>query len=187
MRRSISVISILVTLSLTACNEPTGPTTLFSPCECLSNVEMSFNTRDIRLYELSLSPDFVFFFDPDDVGQEVGDFTIPVSWGYEEDTTAVKNMFAGAYDISCSILESRIDDPPENAETFTAKDVEIRFLLMDDAQHGYIAQGTCDFGFIRTEENGRYIWVIEEWRDFTSSKEIEPISLGGIKAIYVGS
>ncbi len=185
MRRSISVISILVALSLTACDEPTGPTTLFSPRECLFNVEKSFNMRDINFYELNLSPNFIFYFNPNDVGQEVGGFTIPVSWGYEKDTAAVKNMFVEAYDISCSILEGGVEDPPEDAVTFTVNDIEMSFLLMVESQNGYIAQGTCDFEFRRTEENGQYIWVIEEWRDFTFNKEVEPRSFGGIKAMFM--
>ncbi|MCP4231790.1 MAG: hypothetical protein GY771_16800, partial [bacterium] len=143
-------------------------------------------TADIALYKAILSPNFTFYFNPSDVGDDVDGYTIPSSWGYEEDWTATRNMFNTAYDITMKLPEGDIGDPPEGATTYTASNIGISLLVKFDADNGLIAnKGTCEYVFEKVREGDETYWVIKDWRDFTYAKKgTESASLGEVKASF---
>jgi len=103
--KKILLSGMALTLLALACNEDTVtvnedyrllPT---SPVQVLKNVEVAFNRRDVNLLKGMLSEGFVFYFDPDDVGQNppgVPNYTIPESWTYKEFITCVGKLFRKA-------------------------------------------------------------------------------------------
>ncbi|MCP4231480.1 MAG: hypothetical protein GY771_15210 [bacterium] len=192
--KRILLISLTLTVLLGAsCKETTGPEdgvdrTPDTPEKCLYGVEYSFNHYNIGLYKAMLSPDFTFYFNPSDVGKDVDGYTIPSSWGYEEDWTATDNMFNNAYEITMELPEGDVGDPPEGATTYTASNIGISLLVMFDKDNGILAdKGTCEYVFEKVVEGDETYWVIKDWRDFTYKKKgAESASVGTIKAIYKG-
>ncbi len=139
-----------------------------SPENVIYNLELAYNKRDINLYKQCLSPQFTFYFNPIDVGNDADGYIIPSSWGYEEDWTATQNMFTRAYDISMQLPEHLIDDPPDGATTYTAENITVSLLVMVNADNGFIAnRGTLEFNFETYDSNGKTYWRIKDWRDFT--------------------
>ena len=193
----ISVITVaLLTLS---CGEEEGvtpqkperlePTT---PVNVLKNVELAFNQRDINLLKAMLGPDFVFYFDPRDVGQRPpgSKYVIPESWSRDEFLAAVKNMFTRAYSISLAISTTGVGTPAENETKYKAENVSLSLLVMIDSLNGYIAdRGYCNFEFERYEAAGKKYWRLTGWWDRMSegmdeNPGISPSSLGRILAMY---
>jgi hypothetical protein len=159
-----------------------------TPAEALEALEESFNGRNIELFKDVLAPDVVFHFDPHDVGGSVGDYEIPESWGYDELTSPVENMFDVAYDIDFSVSTDYVGDPDDGATEFTAKDVHVRLLVMIDPNNGYLPQGFCDFRFENAGYAGYDDWVITDWWDKTASYSTSglkvPVSLGRVLASF---
>ncbi len=191
MKRILLISLSLAVLLGVACKETIEPgpgvdTTPETPSECIYNLEYAFNSRDIALYKLVLSPDFTFYFNPSDVGKDVDGYTIPASWSYAEDTAATANMFTLAYDISMVLPEDSIGDPPEGATTYTAENIAISLHVMIDGYNGFIAnKGTCEYTFNKVSDGDESYWVIKDWRDFTYAKKgAESASLGEIKASF---
>ena len=119
-----------------------------SPANVLKNVELSFNQRNAGLLDGVLSKGFVFYFDPDDVGQHPpgGGYIIPESWSRAEFTGAVSNMFKKAYSVSLSIPTASVGEPDPNETTYDAENINIKLLVMVDELNGYIADnGYCNF------------------------------------------
>ncbi len=190
---SVTVVTALLALS---CGEEEGitrPPFAYFPVDVVENVEMSFNVRDIDLLKECLSRDFVFYFDPDDVGKNPpgSEYIIPESWSYTEFWSAVKNMFQKAYRVSLYISTSRIRAPGENEVTYKAQNVRISLLVMVDENNGFIADGGyCDFAFqVYYNETKEKLWRLTGWWDFTNeyfdrAPALTPTSLGMILAAY---
>jgi hypothetical protein len=166
------------------------PTT---PAQVLTNVAASFNQRDIDLLKAMLSEDFVFYFDPQDVGQSPPGkpHIIPESISYTEFWKALNNMFTKAYSIDLKIPTSRVGTPGENETRYRAEYINISFLVMIDSLNGYIAQGGyCNFEFERYEgASGKKYWRLIDWWDRTSqgfdaNPGVAPSSFGRILALY---
>ena len=156
--------------------------------EGLNNFTPVFNAHDIELFKDALAPDLTFYFDPNNVGDWVGDYEIPEFWGYDDLTSAVENMFDQAYSISFSIVTTGVGDPDEGATEYVAYNVYIDILVMVDSQNGYMASGPCDFGF-ENSGYGRYDdWVVTDWWDNTAygraEEPLSPASLGIILAVF---
>lgn len=193
MKRIILILLSLTVLFGLACNEetitnpiPEKDYTADSPVECIYNLELSFNSRDIELYRAMLSPNFTFYFNQQDVGNDIDGYIIPTSWGYEEDWQATQNMFNQTYDISMQLPENDIGAPPEGATEYTAENVTVSLLVMVDENNGFIAnKGYLEFTFVKVNGGGEDYWVIKDWRDFTyARKGIDSASLGEIKAVF---
>ncbi len=154
MKKIPTIIGTLAFLAL-ACGEeePVTPPSLLdlsSPDGVLQTVVFAFNHHSqptsIVNYKAALSPDFIFYFNPTDVGDIVNGYQIPESWNYAEDTNATRNMFNEAYDISFSI--NQIDAPGADDAEFFAGNVSISLTVMTDGMNGYCAdKGYCDFQF----------------------------------------
>jgi hypothetical protein len=165
-----------------------------SPANVLENVELAFNNRDVDLLKAMLSAEFVFYFDPDDVGQNPPGkpYKIPESWSYTAFWQAVNNMFTKAYSISLTIPTGGVGTPGENETKYRADNVSINLLVMVDELNGYIAdQGYCNFAFESyTSEAGKNCWRLTGWWDRTSGMPADghlglaPTSLGRILAVF---
>jgi hypothetical protein len=165
-----------------------------SPANVLKNVAISFNQQDINLLKAMLGPNFVFYFDPRDVGRTPPGgphYKIPESWSRYEFLQAVKNMFDKAYSINLSIPTGRVGTPAENKTTYRADNISISLLVMVDELNGFIAdKGYCNFEFERYESAaGKKYWRLTGWWDRTSEffdeyPGVEPASLGRLLVLF---
>jgi hypothetical protein len=178
MKKMITLGAAFALLAL-SCGEEEGVTPQepdrlepTSPANVLKNVEISFNNRDVDLLKAMLSTTFVFYFDPDDVGQNPPGrrYEIPESWSYTEFWKAVDNMFTKAYSISLTIPTGNVGTPGENETKYSAENISINFLVMVDELNGYMAdQGYCNFAFESyTSEAGKKCWRLTKWWDRTA-------------------
>ncbi len=186
--KPLTVLLILTTLI--ACDDITTPDGN-TPAYVLELLEESFNRQGISVLDGVLSTDFVFYFDPKDVGKDVGGFIIPLSWNRDDHMTACGNMFEQAYSINFNINTTLVEDPEEGATTFEANDVPIRIVVMVDATNGFLADGFCDFELTNDDSAGYDDWKVSKWYDDTSprvstglSSTGVPSSLGSILARY---
>jgi hypothetical protein len=199
MKKIMTGLVVIAVLTL-ACGEeegvtPTEPERLepTSPVNVLKNVEKSFNRGDINLLKAMLSENFVFYFDPRDVGQRPpgSEYVIPESWSYTEFWQVLNKMFRQAYSINLSISTSRVGEPGSHETTYKAENVKISLLVMVTELNGFIANGGyCNFEFERYESaTGKKYWRLTGWWDRTSEffdmyPGVEGASLGRLLALY---
>jgi len=172
---------------------PDKPPAMTTPAAVLANVVYSWNQREIDRFEATLSPDFTFYFNPNDVGRSPSgsNYVIPESWGYDEMTTAVGNMLVEAYNISLTIPLNNVGTPPAGATVYTVDNVNIDLTVMETAENGYkVGGGYCNFEFEKYRgKDGRDYWRLRKWWDFTTgaggaSDGTAPTSVGRILALY---
>jgi len=199
--KSVITLTAAVALLALSCGEEEGVTPRepdrlepTSPAGVLKNVEISFNRHDINLLKAMLSGNFVFYFDPRDMGQyppgKPG-YRIPGAWSRTEFLQAVKNMFDKAYSINLSIPTGRVGTPGENETTYRADNITLSLVVMIDELNGFIADnGYCNFEFERYDSTaGKKYWRLTAWRDRTSQgydeyPGVEPASLGRILWLF---
>ncbi len=199
-RRSTLIAALaLAALALAGCGETVidgnGPPIpeYTSPATVLKAVQISFNQININYLKQSLSPDFVFYFDPRDVGRSPpgGRYIIPESWSHDEFLNAANYMLQAAYSIDLSINTTGVGKPGENEATYKAEGVTISLLVMTDELNGFkVDKGYCDFAFERyATEKGERLWRLTGWWDHTSEgydegAAVEAGSLGKLLALY---
>ncbi len=151
---------------------PQQPVKMTSPVNVLKNIEIAYNQRNIDLYKRALSPNFVFYFDPRDVGESPPGKTyiIPESWSYTEDWQATNNMFNKAYSINLKISTGKVGEPEAEENTYEAQNIDISLLVMIDELNGFISdQGYCNFEFEKYKnEESQDRWRLTKWWDRTS-------------------
>jgi hypothetical protein len=200
MKKMITLAAAAALLALSCGDEegvtPQEPDRLApaSPAAVLENVEISFNQRNVDLLKAMLSTNFVFYFDPDDVGKNPPgkpNYEMPESWNRTEFLRAASNMFKKAYRISLSIETKNVGEPPPEATIYNAEKVTVELIVTVDELHGYITdQGYCNFAFERYESApGKKHWRIKRWWDYTCAPKDEysisiPTSFGRVLAIY---
>ncbi len=199
--KKVIIASVAVALLTLACGGEVGVTPgvpdrveATSPANVLMNVAISFNNRDINLLKAMLSENFVFYFDPRDIGQNPPgkpEYKIPESWSYAEFWQVLNNMFDKAYSINLSIATSGVGTPGENETEYQADNVDISLLVMIDELNGFVADaGYCNFEFERYESaGGEKYWRLTKWWDRTSSgydknPGVEPASLGRVLSLF---
>lgn len=140
-----------------------------TPAAVVAKIESSYLSRDIYRYKECLHPDFTFYFDQKDIGEDIGGYIIPDSWGFDEETKAIENMFTEAYDIDITLNSGQIGEPASDATEYYADNVEITLLVMVDSQLGYLAEGLVNFKFEPyTNEKDEKQWWVKDWQDFTA-------------------
>jgi len=193
--KKLILTGMALTFLALACGEEdlTDPTPVNTPAVVLKNVELSFNERNITYLKESLSDDFIFYFDPDDVGQNPpgGHYIIPESWSYTEFWQAVENLFWRSYSVSLTIPTASVGEPDPNATVYKAENISIKLLVMIDEVNGYLADaGYCNFAFERYDgKEGKKFWRLTGWWDNTATTYdanpgVSPTSLGRILALY---
>ncbi len=192
-----SLAAALAGALLLACGEEeenTTPTPLVndSPANCLKVVAASWRDKDYGHFKPCVSPNFIFYFNPNDAGQNVGGYTIPVSWNRTEMLSAIQKMLDEAYSINVNIPTTTVGKPGGGATTWRAHDVVITMTLMIEPGTGYrVGAGYCNFAFEKYEENSEARWRLTAWWDFTSESRaaaavpgIAPASLGRMLAVF---
>ena len=198
--KKVLIVIAAVAATLPACTEeetitPRGPERLeaTTPVNVLKNVATAFNQRNTGLLKDMLSPDFLFYFDPADVGHHPPGrkYVIPDFWYYDEFWTAVDNMYILAYSVSLEVPTGGVGTPAETATTYQAEEVSLTLRVMVDELSGYLAdEGYCDYAFESyTGKEGRKYWRLTGWWDHTAVYEDgypgrEPASLGGVIASF---
>jgi hypothetical protein len=194
MKRILLISLALAVLLGAACKETTEPEVPdyygATPVDCIHYLELSFNARDIGIFEKQLSPNFTFYFNPSDYGVDVNGYIIPPTWDYDHMRRAVWNMVRpydqeGAYDISMQLPENDIGTPPEGATEYTADNISVNLLTMIDENNGMIAGGTLGFTFEKTNNGGKDYWRLTDWRYFFPGvKGIESWTFGALLASW---
>ncbi|MEE9455987.1 MAG: hypothetical protein V3W11_02410 [bacterium] len=202
MKKLLPILGMVSFLIAVACEEtykPIGPRPLpppapTSPANVLKNVEISFNQRNIDTLKRVLSPNFVFYFNPREIGRprpEGTPYRLPSSYSFTEFWHIAYNMFKTAYSIYLSIPTGRVGEPEPEENTYRADNIDLALLVMVDELNGYIAdKGYCNFEFesYPTKEGKKY-WRLTNWWDRTAavngkSNGVKPSSLGRILAMY---
>ncbi len=184
-----AVATALLACSLEESVTPREPDRLepTSPAHVLRNVEMAFNQRNIDFLKSMLSADFLFHFDPADVGQKPPGrkYVIPEYWYYDEFWTATDNMFILAYSISLAIPTNGVGTPAESETTYRAEKVSVSLRVMVDELNGYVSdKGYCDYEFERyAGKEGKKYWRLTGWWDHTS---VAYDGYPGVKAASLG-
>lgn len=160
---------------LLACGEegvtpPPGPDRLepATPANVLRNVELAFDGRDINLFRTALSPYFVFYFDPRQVGKYPpgGRYLIPESGSYSEIVRWVSDLFEKAYFISLSIEAGKVGRPEPEENTYFAGNIKVTLIVKMDELEGYTYDGYANVEFEKyAAANGEDYWRIEAWWD----------------------
>lgn len=178
----VTAAAALAAVLLTGClfsppgiEPPQPPPIMDSPANVLRNVEIAYNQQYIQYYKDALSENFVFYFDPDDVGQTPpggSKYIIPESWSYTEDWKATDRMFQGAHSIALSIPTGGVGKPDPEATTYRAENINIRLLVMIDEINGYLADtGYCNFEFEKYQnESNQDRWRLTKWWDNTATQ-----------------
>ncbi|MGD8717664.1 MAG: hypothetical protein PVH29_02470 [Candidatus Zixiibacteriota bacterium] len=191
--KKLIIAAALLALLVAACDDGPDETEELAaeattPALAINNVTVSFNSRDVAYLERVMAGEFVFHFNPDDVGQNPpggSNYVIPESWGYAEFRYVILRMYKSAYSIDLAIPTGSIGEPAESAEIYRAENVTISFLVMIDELNGYIAnQGYCVFEFEKYYENGEGRWRLTGWWDNTATACDEPTSVGRILAHF---
>lgn len=177
LRAAFGTVVVVGVLAVNGCIFGTPPPEddktragLGSPAGVVEYIEDAYIARNIEDYKKCLSTNFTFYFNEIDVGKEVGDFTIPESWGYDTEVQVIENMFDQAYDIDIDLVSETVGDPEPNDDTYTAYNVQIRLTVMIDATNGFIADGFVDFEFESYNgEKGEKLWRVINWWDKTHS------------------
>ncbi|UCE26436.1 MAG: hypothetical protein JSW52_08780 [Candidatus Coatesbacteria bacterium] len=167
---AITLLTGSVFLSFTACDNggSTTPTFGNTPAQVLEALERAFRDRDAELLDGLLDTDFTFHFDENDIGKDVGGYTIPESWDKENFLAACEKMFDDAYSIDLTVSTENVGEPDDGATAFTAENVPVNLLVMVDATNGYLAAGFCDFVFVNDDSAGYDDWSISDWWDKTA-------------------
>jgi hypothetical protein len=200
MRKISPLLSILaISLVVLSCGENEDQPRLqfdwkdlTSPFNTLWDVQYCFNHFDLAPNMIDylsgfIADDFVFYFDPDDIGDDVGGYTIPSYWTRDEFIRAVNNMFNQAYDITFDIPvleqgEEAFGKPAEGDIAFSKSNVTIDFILMVSEDNGYLAHDICDFKFIRGSDG---LWQLCELKDHAPYLMCTmPTSFGIILALF---
>lgn len=186
-------------LALLACGGPEGvspgpdramlePT---APKYVLINLCTSFDYRHLKILKASLCDDFVFYFNPEDVGAKVNGYVIPERWTGDEFYAAAANVFARAFYVELYLRYYGIGTPGPGESEFLATDVRASLEVLTDRYSGHsTGGGYCDFGFRGyAPGDGKTYWRISRWWDRTYAEppagdEYEYASLGRILAMY---
>ena len=178
---SLAIAAALAAMLFTGCLfsppqpiDPEEPPVMNSPVNVLKTVEIAYNQREIEYYKDALSETFVFYFDPDDVGQNPpggSKYVIPETWSYTLDWQATHNMFQKAFSISLTIPTVNVGEPDPEATTYRAENINIKLLVMVDEINGYIADtGYCNFEFEKYKnEFNEDRWRLRKWWDNTAA------------------
>lgn len=175
---ALTIAAALAALLFTGClfsppeeEDPEAPPVMNSPANVLKTVEISYKQRNIEYYKAALSDNFVFYFDPDDVGQSPpgSGYIIPETWSYTSDWQATDKMFEKAFSISLTIPTGGVGTPDPEATTYKANNISIKLLVMIDELNGFIAdQGYCNFEFEKYKnESNADRWRLTKWWDNT--------------------
>jgi hypothetical protein len=149
--------------------EPTNPRAV------IENIEFCYNNVNYELYTILLDEEnFVFYFDPEDVG---GEHDIPPSWTYEDEIEATRNLFEavglGNIDLVLVFDEEQNYDPGPDDLEFDINNVAYELVVYDaDADQGpmtYKAKAHASFKLSKFQDDkGLVRWWLTLWWDIVA-------------------
>jgi hypothetical protein len=150
---------------------PTKLYGLSQPKYAVAMAEQGFDERDATHLNKALADNFIFYFDPNDVGQEApggGGYVIPESWDRAAFLSASRNAMEQAYKITLAVSWDWIGTPETGATEFYVENIQVDFILKTDKHTDYIVKGGLfDFAFEKDDNN---TWHLSGWWDRTSSE-----------------
>lgn len=153
-----------------------------TPANVLRNIAIAFNNCDGDLLRDMISDDFVFYFDPSDVGRVVGGNIIPEYWTYDEFREATMNLFSQAYSVKLTVDADHVGEPGAGTESYYAPEIETFLVVMVDEVSGFSGGSLCDYEFEAYEgKAGGEFWHLTKWTD---KKDPRGDSVGIILAYY---
>jgi len=160
-----------------------GPYTMTEPKYALANAELAFNGYGAGLLDKCLADPFLFYFDPNDVGQKTNGYVMPGSWARADFLQAARNMFSRAQSISLNNNWRAVGSPDPTETFYVAYAVPLTIVVVVDANNSYVLDdGTCDYEF---EKNAEGKWHVVNWRDRSRERGcIGPLTLGRILAKF---
>jgi hypothetical protein len=131
LESKIPIIAALfvISLSLLSCGgeRSTGPGdgggAVNTPSGVVASLEQAINNFNDVGYRALMHDSMTFYFDDDDVGDEVNGYTIPESWPLGIDYPEVKSFLANAYSINCEIDEDAVGTPAMESEAYSSPPV----------------------------------------------------------------
>lgn len=180
--------AVLLAVSTTAClfsEEATAPPknpANSEPKYVLANLQYSFNHRDEENLQACLGADFVFYFDPTDVGRIAGEnYLIPASWGKADLKRAARNIFERAQTLSFSVAWENLGTPGEEVEYVLKENVAAELVVTLEGNVVYRGTGSGDFGFSKEAPE---TWKLAKWQDGTGPGAEEVSNLGFLLASF---
>ncbi len=183
-------VSILLALS---CKDAVSPEpgldyTAETPRHCIISLEYALNNYEADLYYAMFAPNFVFYFDDDDVGYVFNGYTIPESWGYEEECRAIANMLrpyeeGGAYELEAHAGTYDMGDPPDGFDVYYTSDLYFGIKIMVNSMWEMWNFDEHYLEFAKTTDSSESYWLITEWRNYQDSESYYE-TIGFIKAYY---
>lgn len=160
-----------------------------SPAKVLQTVELSFNERNIDYLKGALSPNFVFYSKPEEIGRPPPNLNSPrppPSYTYTEFCNIAYNIFRAAYSVSLTINTTGVGEPDPEENSYRADDVDFSLLVMAEEKRGYLAQGYCGFEFekYRDEQNPE-LWRLTRWWDKTERGGEAPEGVARVPLWYI--
>jgi hypothetical protein len=178
----------------TTCPPPPPPSEKW---HALQNLELAYNDMNIVEYrKIFDAENFIFFFD---VGGSV-----PVQWGYAEETQSAANMFSHAggiennpilaidlalFDIETATWVEITDPEGFPGETWYETVLEYDFDIETASGTHYITAGNPTCAFTVREIDG--VWKLVRWRDravpgaaSAAPASVEETTWGKLKALY---
>jgi hypothetical protein len=140
-----------------------------TPRAVIEDIEWCYNNADGPSYGTLLDEDnFVFYFDPDDVG---GEHDIPPSWLYLQETTATQKLFdaVGSANITLQLAFTGPTEPNPGDISFAMDNVNYDLSVYDEnAEDGpttYMATGHANFVLSKFTDGSRLRWWLTIWYD----------------------
>ncbi|HUT98725.1 MAG TPA: hypothetical protein VM054_06580 [bacterium] len=140
-----------------------------TPRAVIEDIQWCYNNANGPFYGTLLDHDnFVFYFDPSDVG---GDHDIPISWTYQAETTATQNLFiaVGAANITLTLdfSDSGDTEPGPYDTSFDISTVKY-FLRVVVTEEDIIYQANEQANFELSkfpDDKGMDRWWLTKWWD----------------------
>ncbi|MCX7022310.1 MAG: hypothetical protein NTW26_08595 [bacterium] len=140
-----------------------------SPRAVIEDIQWCYNNADGPKYSILLDEDnFVFYFDPSDVG---GDLDIPSSWLYKQEIDATQNLFvavgAANIDLSLDFSDSGNTEPGPYETTFDIYNVAYSLRVVETEKDIiYQADEQANFKLSKFADNiGLMRWWLTKWWD----------------------
>jgi hypothetical protein len=167
----------------------------------LYNLKLSYNLRDLAKYRECFVDEYVYVFDPVDVG---GEHNIPELWGKADEILSAAHLFANQPNVDGYRCDSLSLSFTAGVEQPSSIDGSWRMVTLSQVQLIVYAQqedngeplwyevnnDRADLHFVRTAEvepvSGERIWKIVYWVDKHNGAKasIQGATWGQIKAIW---
>jgi len=166
-------VFLLATLTgFSGCSRaPTAPSSTPSwyertqPRYALADVEIAINSFDRAQLEACLAADFVYYFDPAEIGEQYNGYTVPVFWDRDTFVAAVDAFIEHTASVEVNTAWQTCEAPAPAETTYYAANFPFLATVIADNGAGYrLDEGNCNYAF---ERDARGKWTLAKWWDRT--------------------